>query len=307
MTDFANNHAWHDDIADGPVRATVTRPGESPVAVHHPAWVLVAPPDFAPSVDATVSLFDIARQCAIERGTLTRATRPSFTRDIRPLIERTMGLRWIDDWDEWVHLAGADWTTLADPSSAAQPARAAVAADVKNPQLSLFELPEFLERYVDQWAAGDFVRDLGAATPAESVPDQLDRASLERCTGNNFYPGIEGGQTLKSLEIYTDPPRLDHGHLATVYPGCLTEVMAVPWQADFYACSGGSWWPTQRPDRVMLDPNDVPGSASDWANPVDSYESMVQHVHQLGFVVPQDVGGQTVLVESERDPQFPRP
>ena len=34
---------------------------------------------------------------------------------------------------------------------------------------------------------------------------------------------------------------------------------------------------------------------------------MVDNTFRLGFVVPQQVGDQTVLVEAERDPQFPRP
>ena len=38
------------------------------------------------------------------------------------------------------------------------------------------------------------------------------------------------------------PFRLDQANLEKVYPGCLTEIMAVPWQADFRtapAVSGG--------------------------------------------------------------------
>ena len=45
---FYDNPGWYDDIADGPVSATVTAPGAAPVAAD-PAWVIVAPPDFAPA------------------------------------------------------------------------------------------------------------------------------------------------------------------------------------------------------------------------------------------------------------------
>jgi hypothetical protein len=54
ITNFANNDRWYDDVSDGPVSATVTLPGQDPVVVHEPAWVVVGPPDFAPGVDAAV-------------------------------------------------------------------------------------------------------------------------------------------------------------------------------------------------------------------------------------------------------------
>ena len=307
LPNFANNEGWHDDVSDGPVSATVTLPGQKPVAVHEQAWVVVAPPDFGPGVDAIVSLFDIAYQCGIEKGALTRAARPSFQQHIKPMIERTLALRWVDNWTQWARFLPVDWAKLADPSPASRTARNRIAEKVADPSLIMFELPEFLTTYLDQWVAGDFDSDLDTPAPTLSVPDQLDRAALERCTGNNFFPGIEGGQNLKEADIYARPFRLDRTNTAKVYPGCLTEIMAVPWQADFKACEG-DWWPTQRPDQVMTDPQDVPGSVADWESPIGrAYEEMIEHVQQLGFIVARQVGDETVLVESERDPGFPRP
>jgi hypothetical protein len=307
LNSFANNDRWHDDVADGPVRATVTLPGEKPVAVHGPAWVVVAPPDFAPEIDATVSLYDVVYQVGILKGVLHPESRPSFTRHIRPLIDRTLGLRWVDSWQQWSPLLPVDWNALADPGQGAQPARQAMAQQVGNPGLSAFELPAFLRTYLDQWVAGDFDSDLGAVVPDEPLPQQLDRAALERCSGSNFFPGIEAGQNLKDIDLYAEPPRLDPSNAGKVYPGCLTEVMALPWQADFYACDGGDWWPTQRPDLVMTDPNAVPASSAAWEKPIGGFRDMVEHVLRLGFIVPQQTGGQTVFAEVDRDPTFPRP
>ncbi len=45
--DFANNDGWHDDVSDGPVTAVVQLAGR-PVPVE-PAWVVVAPPNYAPT------------------------------------------------------------------------------------------------------------------------------------------------------------------------------------------------------------------------------------------------------------------
>jgi hypothetical protein len=305
LNNFANNDRWHDDVSDGPVSASVTLPGQKPVAVHEQAWVVVAPPDFAPAVDPTVSLYEIAFQCGIDKGALAPETRPSFTRHIRPMIERTVALRWVDDWDQWAVLLPLDWEALANPAPAMQRRRAQLAARVKDPDLTFFALPPFLETYLDQWVAGDFVSDIGAPAPAESLPRQLDRAALGRCSGNNFFPGIEGGLNLRDPDIYSRPFRLDRTNTGKVYPGCLTEIMAVPWQADFRACEG-DWWPSQRPDRVMTDATDVPGSVADWEDPIGPFAEMVDDVLRLGFIVPQQVGGQTVFVEVDRDPLFPR-
>src|SRR5262249_8167966 len=50
LDNYANNPGWCDDTADGPVRATVRLNGRTDTVAADPAWVLVAPPDFAPSI-----------------------------------------------------------------------------------------------------------------------------------------------------------------------------------------------------------------------------------------------------------------
>ena len=124
LRNFANNNRWHDDVSDGPVNAIVTLPGQAPVVVHEPAWVVVAPPDFAPTVDPIVSLYDIAYQAGIDKGALRPEDRPSFTRHIKPMIARMVDMRWVDDFDEWDRLLPIDWDVLADPSPSAAAARA---------------------------------------------------------------------------------------------------------------------------------------------------------------------------------------
>ena len=156
-----------------------------------------------------------------------------------------------------------------------------------------------------QWESGDFVDDSATPIPDESVPEQLDRVALHHGTGNNFFPGIEAGENLKDRNMYAHPFRLDPTNVGKVFPGCLTEIMALPWQSDFYACEG-DWWPTQRPDEVMTRADRIPGSMAEWKEPVSGFKSMVDNVLRLGFVVPQQIGDQTVVVETERDPQFPR-
>jgi hypothetical protein len=62
---YANNDGWFDDASDGPVTSTVTvqtNPGQAttvPVDAAGGAWVLCAPPDFAPRVRAAVTMYDL--------------------------------------------------------------------------------------------------------------------------------------------------------------------------------------------------------------------------------------------------------
>jgi L-Lysine epsilon oxidase N-terminal/L-lysine epsilon oxidase C-terminal domain len=308
LPDFANNDRWHDDVADGPVTAVVTLPGQDSVVVHYPSWVTVAPPDFAPRIDAIVSLYDVAFQAAVDKGALQPDDVPSFRRHIRPHIERAASLRWVNNFTRWNDLAALDWNALADTSAGNAALRKTVADRIRNPGLAMFVLPAFLGGYLDKWEAGNFVSDLNGSDPDVPLPDQIDRAALDPCVGNNFYPGIEASINLRDKDIYARPFRLDHTNLGKVYPGCLTEIMAVPWQADFRDCDGGGWWPSQRPDFAMTDAANIPGSQAAWEAPLPEgdHQGMVDHVQQLGFIVPQQVGGQTLFVEQDRDPAFPR-
>ena len=306
LPSFANNDLWHDDVADGPVTATVTLPGQEPVTVHHPSWVMVGPPDFAPGVHAIVTLYDVAYQAACDKAALQPEAKPSFQRHIKPLIERAAGLAWVSNYARWKDLLSPDWIKLADTAGTSKQARTDVAKRLMDPGLRDFVMPDFMEKYLNQWAAGDFVSDLGAAAVEVPVPDQLDRAALDSCVGNNFFPGIEASINLRDKDIYARPFRLDPTNLAKVYPGCLSEIMAVPWQADFMDCAGGVWWPSQRPDIAMVAAANIPGSKADWAEPIFDHQGMVDQYQQLGFIVPSRQGDKIVYAEAERDPQLPR-
>src|SRR5262249_24753166 len=156
---------------------------QEPVAVHHPSWVAVGPPDFAPRIDAIITLYDVAFQAAVEKGALHPDNVPSFRRHIKPLIERATALRWIHDWDLWNALLPLDLNALANTGSGSAALRNTVAERLKDPSLNQFIMPAFIEQYVDKWAAGNFISDLNTADPAVPVPDQLDRAALDGAVG----------------------------------------------------------------------------------------------------------------------------
>ncbi len=93
-TTFANNDGWHDDVSDGPVTAEVKIDGQSiPV---DPAWVTVAPPNYAPQIKGGRTLYDLLVDTFVTEGRLPFPREISFTRDILPIFQRLGGLQWVN-------------------------------------------------------------------------------------------------------------------------------------------------------------------------------------------------------------------
>lgn len=91
---FANNEGWHDDISDGPVTAEVIYNGTRLKV--DPAWVICAPPDYAPMQKSVRTMWDLMRSVAVKSGMLHRPVRPSFTKDILPIFQRMTDLQWVN-------------------------------------------------------------------------------------------------------------------------------------------------------------------------------------------------------------------
>jgi hypothetical protein len=123
---YANNDGWWDDTSDGSVTATIVlATGEQVQA--SPAWVLVAPPKFAPEIANLVTLYDTIFDVAVryqgrepaiyKNGMWNRGPggfRPSFATDIRPILERGMTYPWVAAIPPKAH--SFDLGRLADPS-----------------------------------------------------------------------------------------------------------------------------------------------------------------------------------------------
>lgn len=303
MTDFANNDQWHDDVSDGSVTAKITFPGQPPRDIDQPAWVIVTPPDFAPEIEGIVTLYDIAYQAAVTRGWLSAPTQPSFRSDIFPIVNRAASLRWVNQWNLW-NAIPQDWKKLSDRQDSNAQLRKQVFDFVTQPPLSDLQLTKVQLSMLQQWKAGNFVDDWTspASPPLTLTPQNLDRAALELCVGGGFFPGIEAGILLTNPEIYSEPFRLSH---QTLSPGSITQRMALPWQADFFACQG-NWWPAQRPDNVQLPSESGPPSKG-WADGIADEADLVNNFSKLGFVVSRkNTAGEVVFVEEERDPNLPR-
>ena len=93
-TTFANNDTWHDDVADGPVTAVVSIRGRSiPV---DPAWVVVAPPNYAPDVIGVRTMHDLMFDTFVQEGRLPFPSQISFTQDIYPILRRLSQHQWVN-------------------------------------------------------------------------------------------------------------------------------------------------------------------------------------------------------------------
>ncbi len=205
---FANNEGWHDDTSDGPVCASVRFQGaDLPV---DPAWVVVAPPDYAPLQKSVRTMWDLMRDLFVSTGKLAAPPQPSFQEDIRPIFERLSNLQWVNagfaaafGWegstpfsrDEWMQrLASADesrkeWRKVifnqfrefARDAWAPSPwpwlygdAMAVPPADTPRQNAALSDLQL---RFLKQWADGEFVADYAPAAVSPTTLEQVPLAA----------------------------------------------------------------------------------------------------------------------------------
>jgi len=334
INDFANNDNWYDDMSDGPVRATVSVSGRGAAVQATPARVIVAPPDFAPGITNLVTLYDAAFQAAVERGWRRAPDQPSFSRDVQPILQRALGYQWVLQLGRQGHAQGAGmgdfasrWAALADPSPAHASSRGRILATLRDPSQPVtngdaglmprlhnsdfVSVPHAVLRLtptqyavLQRWADGHFVNDLDHPPPLDQpMPDALDRTALAACSGGPFFPGIEVGRVMADPRTYSEAFRVDD---ASHPAGQLTAGNAVPWQADFLACSVDAqahlgWWPAQRPYQVLIRLDS--DTTRFWHRGVTGFRGMVDEWHRLGVVVEaRRPDGTTAFVESERRP-----
>ncbi|MEU9273013.1 LodA/GoxA family CTQ-dependent oxidase [Streptomyces sp. NPDC048251] len=285
---YANNDYWFDDTSDGPVTATVAVSGSRTVPVK-PAWVVVAPPDFAPDITNLVTLYDVAREAAERAGSLPPERDVSFTRDIHPLLARICRYRWVNRNALRGHGRGnrADFldeyqlARLASNAPEDAPFRKAVFARLRtpgaqdvtqanysfmpqlagdggdpidgNPRRWFALLPGQYER-MRRWAEGDFIAD--GTTPAEPVQlTDLPPAEQPHALVRAALEACVGGPFFPGIEMTFIADEADtwEGPFRLregLTAGDITKYMAVPWQGDFFQCNT-HWWPAQRPDDVL--------------------------------------------------------
>lgn len=320
------NANWYDDVADGPVRATIEIGGvEIPV---EPAWLVTGSPRYAQPVEPIVSLYDIAYQVAMEQKWLSPPALSSFLRDVYPILHTAVMTRWVSSLNMAAVERGyhnfedpARFQLLRSPSRIGSPERAAqekifnrlkqrgassVAPDM--PQQQNLSLTEAQYKLMHRWSSGLFYSDWPDPPPTPPVFEKLkpleqarslDQAHMRSVAGGSFFPGIEVGDLVESGLAWSAPFRFKD----SVKPGAFTSQLAVPWQADFEECGAG-WWPASRPDFVLPE-GSTAAKFADFREWTDfSKATMVENWKELGFLVKSE-DGRGFYVETER--QCPHP
>jgi L-Lysine epsilon oxidase N-terminal/L-lysine epsilon oxidase C-terminal domain len=311
---FANNEGWHDDVADGPISATIHIPGQPDQVLTNAAWVIVAPPDYAPYTNGITTLYDVASFAA----GITPPPTPSFQNDILPILKAAAGLRWVSSLDIWSEIP-TDYSKLSSKSGENDQHRRETLAlllnNVKN-TLANFHFTGNQLQVLNNWANGNFLSDFNPNPPTPPLtPDGIDRASLSQAVGGGFFPGIEAGIKMTSPDMYSAPFRITNKPFIfksvpqSPHAGFVTRNMACPWQSDFFECENQSpttvWWPAQRPIEVFVDA--AAQTQKPWTDSIPTHLALVDKFSKLGFVKPLPGGGSEPLVEDERDGSVPHP
>jgi hypothetical protein len=318
---FANHNEWYDDISDGFVKASVTLNGSNIPIEAMPAWVICAPPKYAPAIEDMITLYDVLFELTAPPPPAT----PSFGKDIFPILDRADKSKWLYKFPGSDHsvfsgvipppgdagtrqfIAGLHRDPNEDPklknaTSADMPKIWSDGFNANNAVKTTAALTNTQYANMQNWAAGTFTSDAPPPPETKVTPAGLDRAALENCVGAAFFPGIETSWKTRDVYEYipNEPFRLDWTKRE---PGDLTKQMSAPWQSDFLACyadpgDGESllWWPAHRPLQVW--PEDGSPQAEWTRGLVNSSEELIKNFHRLGVIVQK--GNQ--FLETERQP-----
>ena len=203
---FANNEGWYDDTSDGPITAEVEYEGVQLKV--EPAWVVCAPPDYAPMQKSVRTMWDLMRDVAVKSGMLERPARPSFKKDILPIFERMTNLQWVNagfaaafGWGGQFDYTTVEWVKkLNDPSSANYEMRRTISNNFRRYDVSGAEAPQLWPwtygdavsipttgsvrqhstlsglqlEFLDQWVEGDFDADFVDMTGCPHIPKPLE-------------------------------------------------------------------------------------------------------------------------------------
>lgn len=91
---FINADGWYDDTCDGSVAATINIEGRSiPV---ESAWVVTAPPNYAPQVKSERTMYDLLYDLYAQAGWMQASAAISFSDDVYPILQRLSGLQWVN-------------------------------------------------------------------------------------------------------------------------------------------------------------------------------------------------------------------
>ncbi len=297
LPNFANNPGWHDDVSDGPVTATIQAAdadGNLTEVVAEPAWIVVAPPSFAPGLQNVVTWYDQALNIATRLDRDYEPKRVSFIHHVHPILRRVSNLQWVNAEIRGGHSASRprgdfldpDYIArLADPSEQTRGEREAVFANLYDPnnpagfgtmpQLNVGIAPDdplreeiataltpLQLRLLRKWSTGRFEADWTGEAPSAPTLDEIDEAGRPAALDRSAIEDTIGTPFYPGIEAGYLIARLDSYEAPfriarRMLPGQLTESLAVPWQADFHDCDN-LWWPAARPTEAFARDADKP-------------------------------------------------
>jgi len=244
-TTFANNDEWHDDISDGPVRATV-KLGDLEMEAE-PAMVVVAPPNYGQGLYSVVTMYDVVLDLFYREEWLTKPKQPNFWEHIYPIFTRLTQTQWVNEGFFFLfgHNSPSDFTkpdlleALSDPTPTSQSQREYFFNWFRNPESSEHQpskIPPFYGdafseypqdpqvdlavthtqyQWLQQWSQGNFsIEQPPSYESLEEMPkhlqvEALNKAALEECLGGPFHPGIELSWPMRVKSMWKKPFRLN--------------------------------------------------------------------------------------------------
>jgi hypothetical protein len=236
---FANNEGWYDDTSDGPVTARVTFEGQELKV--DPAWLVVAPPNYAPLQKSVRTMWDLMRDVFINTNMLPKPARPSFAKDIQPLFERMSRLQWVN-----AGFAGAfGWSS---PSDFSQPELMAQLADPSSDRREMRRTFANHFRVFDRdswsptpwpWGYGDAMNVPPAETPRQNVTlTDTQLGFLQQWANGDFDadydPARQPPRTINDVPIADQGAMLNQASMEycladAFHPGCeMTWPMRTP-------------------------------------------------------------------------------
>src|SRR5215471_8285516 len=131
MVGFFEGAGWYDDVSDGPVNCNIVLKNGRAITLS--AWVIVAPPKFAPELVNVVTLDDIMYDVGVRyldyRPDLYQRThgwnpqfKANYKTDVETIVRRMAGYQWVAN-VPFMATCAAPRFDLADPSPANRPNR----------------------------------------------------------------------------------------------------------------------------------------------------------------------------------------
>ena len=260
LKNFANNNGWFDDTSDGAVTASVTLENGNTVSVKDNAWILVAPPKFAPYHYPIVTLYDTMKQVALDENWIVRPKEVSFMKDIFPILYRVTQYKWLNNLARAGHGKNRGGDFLKDikilsdnKSQQGAIKRKNIFRRIRNPNLMEPDNPDEEEMARNQASgffmpplAGDDGDPIDGAYKTYMKLHRFQYENLERWSEGDFISDWNENvqidkfeeKSLEELPIEEQPFALDRAGLelsigAPLFPGI--EVTHYFYKKDFYS------------------------------------------------------------------------